>query len=61
MPKYKIITKATTASAYIVEAKNAKEAEEKWSDGDYNGYRELPDYDIESNEEVLEVNKDDLY
>ena len=61
MPKYYVICKATIATQYEVNAKNEAEAEQKFYDGEWKNCKELPSYDIDSKEEVLEVNKDELY
>ena len=55
--KFQVITSAVVATSYIVEAKSKQEAEEKFFDGDHDGGKELPDYDIDSQEEVIEINK----
>lgn len=55
MPKFKVITSSVIASEYTVEAKDITEAEEKFWQGEYTDYKELSDYEIDSQEEILEV------
>jgi hypothetical protein len=57
MPQFKIITSSTIASQYIVNAKNASEASKKWYDGEWKAYKELSDYDLDSNEEIIKIKK----
>lgn len=55
LKKYIVITSATVASAYTVQAKSKKDAEAKFWEGEWQDFKELSDYEIDSNEEILEV------
>lgn len=58
MPNFKVITSAVVATAYtIVGAKNKTDAEAKFWNGDFTIVEELSDYEIDSQEEVLEIKK----
>lgn len=57
MPEFKVITSSIVATAYVVEATTKEEAEDKFNDGDFKSCSELSDYEIDSQEEILEINK----
>ncbi len=53
--QYRIITKAYVVTEYFVEAKDKTEALALFHDSGANDSRELTDYEVDSEEEVLEV------
>lgn len=55
MPKFEIITQSLVPTEYLVEAKTEKEALAKFYDGEYIEAKELMDYELDSNEQVIEV------
>lgn len=52
--KFKIVTTCDAITEYIVEAKNAEEAEEKWFDGEYESEK-ITDYQNENLDTVSEI------
>jgi len=57
MPKFRIITSNVVATEYLVTAKTAEEAEEMFAEGTFESSKDLVDYELDSNEEVIEPAK----
>ena len=55
MNTYRVITSSTIATEYIVKATSKEEAGELFTEGNYETCRELSDYELDSNEEIIEV------
>ena len=53
--KYRVITSNVVATEYDVEANSKEEAEEKFAEGTWDNCRDLTDYEIDSEEQVLEI------
>lgn len=58
MPKLKkfiVITCAKVATGYTVKAKSKKDAEARFWEGNFEDSKELSDYEVDSEEHILEV------
>lgn len=53
--KYGVITSSVVATLYEIEADTQEEAEKLFSEGTYQNATELTDYELDSEEEALEI------
>lgn len=55
MEKFTVYAVSNTVLAYEVEAKSEDEAIDKFWGGEWSDYKTCLDYDIESNEEIIDI------